>query len=123
MGTDVPFENEKRYPGDYFVELRLLKEAGFTDREILASATKVGAEVLGMADKLGTLEKGKLADVLVVAGNPWSDVAHLTEMRLVIADGRIVRDRLPTPRASAGAGGRIPRQNRSASPAGRDGPS
>ena len=86
--------NEKRYPGDYFTEVKLFKEAGFTNKEILACATRVGAEILDMADKLGTLEKGKLADVLVVAGNPLDDIFNLKKMRLVIADGRVVRDRL-----------------------------
>ena len=94
VGSDIPFENEKRYPSDYFVELGLLKKAGLTDAEILASATSVGADILGMEDKLGTLEKGKLADVLVVAANPLRDIQNLRQMRMVIADGRIVRDKL-----------------------------
>ena len=94
VGTDIPFENEKRYPSDYFVELSLLKKAGLTDAEILASATSVGADILGMEDKLGTLEKGKLADVLVVAANPLHDIQNLRQMRMVIADGRVVRDKL-----------------------------
>ena len=85
---------KKRYPSDYFVELGLLKKAGLTDAEILASATSVGADILGMEDKLGTLEKGKLADVLVVAANPLRDIQNLRQMRMVIADGRIVRDKL-----------------------------
>jgi imidazolonepropionase-like amidohydrolase len=93
VGSDIPFENEKRYPSDYFTELGLLKKAGMPDADIFASATRVGAEILDMADKLGTLEPGKLADVLVVAANPLDDIANLEEMRLVIADGRVVRDR------------------------------
>ena len=99
VGSDIPFENEKRYPSDYFVELSLLKKAGMPDADIFASATRVGAEILGMADKLGTLEPGKLADLLVVAENPLDDIANLEAMRLVIADGRVVRDR----RSGAGA--------------------
>ena len=94
VGTDIPFENETRYPSDYFVELGLLKKAGFTDPEIFASATSVGAEILDMGDKLGTLQKGKIADVLVVAANPLKDIQNLKQMRLVIADGRVVRDKL-----------------------------
>ncbi len=94
VGTDIPFENERRYPGDYFTELKLLKDAGLTNKEILEAATRVGGEVLGIPDKLGTLEKGKLADVLVVAADPLQDVLNLRQMRLVIADGRVVRDRI-----------------------------
>ena len=47
-----------------------------------------------MADKLGTIEPGKLADVLVVSANPLLDVQNLRSMKLVIADGVVVRDRL-----------------------------
>lgn len=92
VGTDIPFENERRYPKDYFKELGFFKEAGFTDEEILYCATRVGAEILDMVDKLGTLEKGKLADVLVVSGNPLDDIQNLQKIRLVIADGQVVRD-------------------------------
>ena len=96
VGTDIPFEQEKRYPSCYFIELSLLKKAGYTDEELLVNATRVGAEILGMGDKLGTLEKGKLADILVVAANPLEDIQNLQQMRLVVADGRVVRDKLST---------------------------
>lgn len=94
VGTDIAFENEKHYPGAYFTELNFLKEAGLTNDQLLASATRVGAEILGMADKLGTLEKGKLADVLVVSGNPLDDVQNLRNVKLLVADGEVVRNRL-----------------------------
>jgi imidazolonepropionase-like amidohydrolase len=100
VGTDIPFENERRYPSDYFVELALLKESGLTDKEVLMAATRVNGELLGIPDKLGTLEKGKLADILVVAADPLQDVQNLKKLKLVVADGRVVRDRLenaPTP--------------------------
>jgi imidazolonepropionase-like amidohydrolase len=93
IGTDIPFENDKRYPSDYFQELRFFKEAGYTDKEILMIATKNGGDILGIPDMIGTLEKGKLADVLVVDGNPLQDIENLRKMRLVIADGRVLRDR------------------------------
>jgi imidazolonepropionase-like amidohydrolase len=93
VGTDIPFENEKRYPSDYFVELGFLKDAGFTPPEILAAATRVSAEILDMGDKLGTLEAGKIADVLVVSGNPLEDHLNLKNLVLLVADGRVVRDR------------------------------
>lgn len=43
-----------------------------------------------MNDKLGTLEKGKLADVLIVAENPLTDIQNARSMRMVITDGRVV---------------------------------
>jgi imidazolonepropionase-like amidohydrolase len=94
VGTDIPFENERRYPGDYFVELKFLRDAGLSNKDILEAATRTGGEILAIPDKLGTLEKGKLADVLVVAGDPLQDIENLRTMRLVVADGRVVRDRI-----------------------------
>ncbi len=91
VGTDIPFENEWRYPEDYYMELGFLKEAGLTDQESLESATRVGAEILGIGDKLGTLKSGKLADVLIVGSNPLVDIQNLRDVRHVIADGQIVR--------------------------------
>ena len=92
VGSDVPFENEVRYPQDYYVELGLLKDAGLSDEDVLASATRVGAEILKMEDKLGTLEAGKLADILVVGSNPLEDIQNLQDVKLVVADGRVIRD-------------------------------
>jgi imidazolonepropionase-like amidohydrolase len=94
IGTDIPFENERRYPSDYFQEIRFFKEAGYTNEEILLIATRHGGEILGIPDMLGTLEKGKLADVLVVGGDPLQDIENLRKMRLVVADGRVLRDRV-----------------------------
>ena len=94
VGTDIPIEAHKRYPGSYYRELALLKQAGLTDREVLLAATRVGAEILRLGDKLGTLEEGMLADILVVGSDPLEDVRNLRDVRLVVADGRIVRDRL-----------------------------
>jgi imidazolonepropionase-like amidohydrolase len=101
IGTDIPFENDKRYPSDYFQELRFFKEAGYTDKEILMIATKNGGDILGIPDMIGTLEKGKLADVLVVDGNPLQDIENLRKMRLVIADGRVLRERNTRAESSA----------------------
>ncbi|MDZ4729692.1 MAG: amidohydrolase family protein [Xanthomonadales bacterium] len=91
VGTDIPFENERRYPEDYYVELGFLKDAGLSDEEVLNSATSVGAEILGMGDKLGTVEVGRLADLLIVGANPLSDIQNLRDVRHVIADGQVVR--------------------------------
>lgn len=94
VGTDIPFENERRYPADYFVELKFLTDAGFSNKDVLESATRVGGEILAIPDKIGTLEIGKLADVLVVEGDPLQNIENLKKLRLVIADGRVVRDRI-----------------------------
>jgi imidazolonepropionase-like amidohydrolase len=95
VGTDIPFENDRRLPADYHTELRFLRDAGLSNVEILAAATRVGADILKMGDRLGTLEPGKLADVLLVGGDPRADLVHLEDVRYVIADGRVVRETRP----------------------------
>jgi imidazolonepropionase-like amidohydrolase len=54
------------------------------------AATRDGAAILGMEDKLGTLEPGKLADVLVVRGNPDQDLGALANVELVFRGGHVV---------------------------------
>ncbi len=90
VGTDIPFENEVRYPDAYFRELDYLRQAGLTNTEVLASATRVGAQIMRMGDKLGTVEPGKIADLLVVGANPLADLKNLRQVRYVVADGKVV---------------------------------
>lgn len=61
----------------YIRELELFREAGFHPLEIIQSATLNGAEALGMADKIGTVEIGKLADFVVVSENPLKNLKVL----------------------------------------------
>ncbi len=90
VGTDIPFENEVRYPDAYFRELDYLRQAGMSNADVLASATRVGATIMRMGDKLGTVEPGKIADLLVVGANPLADLKNLRQVRYVVADGKIV---------------------------------
>ncbi len=61
----------------YIRELELLREAGFHPLEVIRSATLNGAEALGMADKIGTVEVGKLADFVIVSENPLKNLKVL----------------------------------------------
>ncbi|MCB9080416.1 MAG: amidohydrolase family protein [Lewinellaceae bacterium] len=61
----------------YIRELEMLREAGFHPLEVIRSATLNGAEALGVADKLGTIEVGKLADMVVVDENPLENLQVL----------------------------------------------
>jgi imidazolonepropionase-like amidohydrolase len=60
----------KIYGFGYIRELELLQEAGFHPLEVVRAATLNGAEALGLADRLGSVEPGKLADLVVVEENP-----------------------------------------------------
>ncbi|MEM1358674.1 MAG: amidohydrolase family protein, partial [Bacteroidota bacterium] len=61
----------------YIRELELLREAGFHPLEVIRSATLYGAEAIGMDDQIGTIEPGKLADLVIVAENPLADLKVL----------------------------------------------
>src|SRR3546814_10835253 len=58
------------YGFGYIQELELLREAGFSAREVIHAATQAGAEALGHDDELGTVRVGRKADRVVVEGNP-----------------------------------------------------
>jgi enamidase len=71
-------------------EMELLQAAGLSLMEIIESATKQAAYVCGQSDELGTLEKGKLADLIVVDGNPLEDLNALDSVLYIIKDGELV---------------------------------
>lgn len=77
-------------------ELECLVNAGMTTMQALQAATGWAAECLGREDELGTIASGKLADLVVVDGDPLADIAILRDpgrIALVIKDGRIAADR------------------------------
>lgn len=85
LGTDFPYQDGSEMPVD---EMRLLLEAGLTPAEVLVAATRHGAAAVGWEDELGTLETGKLADLIIVDGDPLSDLAALERVVMVIHEGR-----------------------------------
>ena len=89
-GTDVGVPLQ--VPGiSLHVELERLVEAGLTPLEALQTATVNPARVLGKADSLGTIEPGKLADLVLVDANPLEDIRNTQRIRAVVADGRLYR--------------------------------
>ena len=84
MGGDYGFGWNPH--GDYARELTFfVKDVGLTPLEVLKCATKTGAEIMGRAAEFGTLEPGKLADVLIVDGDPLADIAVLEKRAKFIA--------------------------------------
>jgi imidazolonepropionase-like amidohydrolase len=73
-------------------EMQAYEEAGMTPMDILLAATRNAAAVCNLSTDLGTLERGKLADILVVRGNPADDLQVLQDVQLVIKEGVIIRD-------------------------------
>ena len=79
----------------YQRELELLVEAGLTPLQALVAATKVGADFLGRSQDLGTVEAGKLADIIAVEGNPLDNISATRKVTLVMVNGVLIdRDRL-----------------------------
>jgi imidazolonepropionase-like amidohydrolase len=71
--------------------LAKLVEFGLPAMDVIIAATKTGAEVCAAQDKLGTLEAGKLADILMIKGDPLKDIKALKKLRLVMKDGKIIK--------------------------------
>jgi len=95
LGTD--FNNVPLLPfGENALELELfVKLVGFSAMEAIVAGTKISAEALQMGDKIGTLEKGKFADLIVVNGDPIVDISCLRNpdnITLVIKDGIIEKN-------------------------------
>ena len=83
--------------GDNLYELMLLVDAGLTPMEAIVAGTKTGAELLGMEDSLGTLEPGKIADLLVVDGDPLQDISVLRDkenLDVIMQNGQFFKNRL-----------------------------
>ena len=87
-GTDMP--QAFVYPGfSLHEELQLLVRSGLTPLEALRTATYNPAEYLGALDSLGTIGRGKLADLLLLDGNPLTDISNTRRISAVIANGRL----------------------------------
>lgn len=80
------------FPGfGHHDELELLVEAGLTELGALRAATSVPARFLGASDSLGSVEEGKLADLVLLDANPLADITNTQRIRAVVADGRLYR--------------------------------
>jgi imidazolonepropionase-like amidohydrolase len=72
----------------------LVKRAGMTPVRAIQSGTVINAEVLGWQDQIGSIEKGKYADLIAVSGDPLADITELQRVRFVMKGGKIIRNEL-----------------------------
>ena len=73
-------------------EMEFMAEAGLTPEKIIRAGTRDAAEHLGLLNDLGTVEQGKIADLILIAGDPLKDISSLHKVQMVIKEGRIVYD-------------------------------
>ena len=87
VGTDEPVYTTLLPGFAFHRELLAMVHAGLPNIAVLKAATFNGAEALGVADRLGSIEVGKLADLYVARGNPLEDIKTARNVRLVIKSG------------------------------------
>ena len=91
LGTDHPSWGEFLAPFGVHRELQAFVRAGIPEAAALRIATINGARALGMSDRLGTVEVGKWADLLVINGNPLADIRNTRNVEWVMVRGRLHR--------------------------------
>jgi len=75
-------------------DFEYMVQYGMTPSQALRAATAVGADLMGWQDRVGTIENGKYADIIAVAGNPLTDITELERVKFVMKGGTIVRNDL-----------------------------
>src|SRR5437762_4582858 len=98
IGVKISFGTDAAvFPhGQNAKEFRLTTDLGMAPIDALKSATANDAELLGVTQKLGTLEKGKLADVIAMPGDPTQDITATERVSFVMKEGKIIRNGPPT---------------------------
>src|SRR5881296_152227 len=93
LGTDAGV-----FPhGQNAKEFKLMADLGMSPIDALKSATASDAELIGISQKLGTLEKGKLADLIAMPGDPTQDITGTERVSFVMKEGKIIRNGPATP--------------------------
>ena len=85
-GTPMNFHSEALWR-----EIKVHVDMGMTPQRAIAAATRVNAQIIGRGRELGTIEPGKLADVIVVKGNPLFDIVALSNVEVVVKDGTVYK--------------------------------
>ncbi len=90
-GTDTNGYNPHLYPGfSLHEELQLLVKAGLTPMQALQTATHNPAQYLGLRDSLGSIEKGKIADLVLLEANPLENIRNTQKIAAVVVNGKLI---------------------------------
>jgi len=103
LGIKISFGTDAAvFPhGQNAKEFKLMVDLGMTPIDALRSATANDAELLGIAQKTGSLKKGKLADIIAMPGDPTSDITATEHVLFVMKEGKIIRQDSPTAQKAA----------------------
>ena len=101
MGVKIAFGTDSAVSphGLNAQEFALLVDHGMSPAAALRTATSSAADLLGLAQRIGTLEAGKEADVIAVPGDPFADIHRMETVSFVMKGGEIFRDDSKTPQA------------------------
>jgi len=92
-GVKLAFGTDTIFPEKYGPrEFALLVKLGLTPFRAIRSATLGSAELMGLDKELGSIERGKLADIVAVPGNPLDDVRQLEHVQFVMKEGQVIRN-------------------------------
>ncbi len=92
LGTDYDgyiFQFESGFP---MTEIQLMYEAGMTPMQIIIAGTSHAAHVCNLENELGTIEPGKIADIIILDNNPLDNLRSLLDVRMVIHNGEIIKN-------------------------------
>jgi imidazolonepropionase-like amidohydrolase len=93
-GTPMNFHSEALWR-----EIKVHVDLGMTPLRAIGAATRVNAQIIGKGRELGSIEPGKLADIIVVNGNPMFDITALSHVEVVVKDGVVYYTSQPPPSA------------------------
>ena len=85
-GTPMNFHTEALWR-----EAKTHVDMGMSPQRVISALTRVGANILGKQRELGTIEPGKLADIIVVNGNPLYDITALSHVETVVKGGKVYK--------------------------------
>ena len=98
MGIKISFGTDAAvFPhGQNAKEFKLMVDLGMAPIDALRSATSMDADLFGLGQKTGTLEKGKLADVIAIPGDPTADITATERVSFVMKEGKVIRNGPPS---------------------------
>jgi predicted amidohydrolase YtcJ len=85
-GTPLNFNTEALWR-----EIKLFVDYGMSPAKAISASTRISARVMGRGRDLGTIEPGKLADIIVIKGNPLFDIQSLANVEVVVKDGVVLK--------------------------------